>query len=189
MLCFFKNNSCLPLQNLVDEGESFSQNQNGFNIIPNEVLLNVFKFLSPEELNNVSLVDRRWNSIADDNLLWKGVFENIFGDEKPEDGLDWKTHYVNQCKKVGKIIQSNKFKNEKQPSSDTKIPLTYVYFDDQNNVKGIGKKIKNMGPIKIALSLKASRIPQAQQMAGKRIMSLQNYMLKQGGIHGNMILI
>lgn len=54
----------------------------GWNLIPENVLIQVFKLLPVKDILACSEVSQRWNFIAYDDLLWKTKFKNDFKIEK-----------------------------------------------------------------------------------------------------------
>lgn len=62
----------------VDEAEAPS----GWNLIPENVLVKIFKLLPIKDILACSEVSQRWNFIAYDDLLWKTKFQNDFKIEK-----------------------------------------------------------------------------------------------------------
>lgn len=55
-----------------------SNAETGWNLIPENVLVRIFKHLSVKEILNASAVCKRWNFISSDSLLWKHKFTNDF---------------------------------------------------------------------------------------------------------------
>ncbi len=53
-----------------DEAQN-ALSQSLFSFIPNEIILNIFKFFSIHDLCNISLVCRRFKMIADQDEIWK----------------------------------------------------------------------------------------------------------------------
>lgn len=59
--------------------------------LPQELLLNIFGFLSPKELGRISPVCREWKMLASDDLLWN-AFEKKLSSLKVIDAKVWETH-------------------------------------------------------------------------------------------------
>lgn len=62
----------------VDEAEACD----GWNLIPENVLVKILKLLPVKDILACSEVSQRWNFIAYDDLLWKSKFQNDFKIEK-----------------------------------------------------------------------------------------------------------
>lgn len=62
----------------VDEAEA----SDGWNLIPENVLVKILKLLPVKDILACSEVSQRWNFIAYDDLLWKSKFQNDFKIEK-----------------------------------------------------------------------------------------------------------
>lgn len=43
----------------------------GVELLPDEVMLNIFSYLNPKELCSIAQVSKRWNAIAMDGSNWK----------------------------------------------------------------------------------------------------------------------
>jgi hypothetical protein len=52
--------------------------------LPTEILLNIFTKLTISDLCNVSLVSKKWNTIASDSTLWKFFILNLYVDQVHE---------------------------------------------------------------------------------------------------------
>lgn len=50
----------------------------GWSVIPENVLVKIFKQLSVRDILNCSETCKRWNFISRDSLLWKHKFQNDF---------------------------------------------------------------------------------------------------------------
>lgn len=44
--------------------------------LPNELSINILSYLNLSDLNTVFIVNSQWNSIANDNILWRILFRN-----------------------------------------------------------------------------------------------------------------
>lgn len=47
------------------------------NDFPDELLINIFSHLNPNELANASLASKKWHNISCDDLLWKELFKGV----------------------------------------------------------------------------------------------------------------
>lgn len=54
----------------------------GWNLIPENVLVKILKFVSVREILNCSECCKRWNFISNDSLLWKYKFQKDFRIDK-----------------------------------------------------------------------------------------------------------
>jgi F-box-like len=57
---------------------SDSDDSDGWSLIPENVLVGVFKYLSIKDLLNSSASCKRWNFISQDTMLWKYKFQTDF---------------------------------------------------------------------------------------------------------------
>ena len=48
--------------------------------LPNEVLVSVFKLLSPRHLKAAAVVSKRWKKVAEDRFIRRVAREHIIGD-------------------------------------------------------------------------------------------------------------
>jgi F-box-like len=60
---------------------------NQFTYLPENVLINIFKYLSAREILNCSECCKRWNYVSRDSLLWRSKFRDDF---KIESGIKLK---------------------------------------------------------------------------------------------------
>lgn len=49
-----------------------------FDQVPNEIIMDIFKYLSQEDLAQCSMVSKRFNALASDASLWKCWYLNKF---------------------------------------------------------------------------------------------------------------
>jgi F-box-like len=59
------------------ESEDLS-NSNYWSLIPEDILIKIFKSITVKDILNCSETCRRWNFIAQDSLLWKYKFQSDF---------------------------------------------------------------------------------------------------------------
>lgn len=73
--------------------------------IPEEVILKIFKYLSPSELLVCAQVCHKWSAVSQDSCLWepllpylpKRVRDNLTFKETKEEGFDWKREVIKRC--------------------------------------------------------------------------------------------
>lgn len=63
-------------------------------VIPPEVLIHIFKFLSPAELSINAKVCRQWESIVSDNLLWRPISKSLWPESQIKNYENWKKYYI-----------------------------------------------------------------------------------------------
>ncbi len=80
------------------------------NVIPNDVLLNIFsKFKDPKDLGRVQCVCKWWNGVANTDMLWKNALKSTFNEEVPAGQSNKKTlisKYVKDLYQLHKIYVS-----------------------------------------------------------------------------------
>jgi hypothetical protein len=54
----------------------------GWSLLPENVLVKIFKYLSSKEITSCSECCKRWNFISNDSLLWKYKFQHDFKVDK-----------------------------------------------------------------------------------------------------------
>ena len=72
------------------------------NYLPPEILVNVFSWIDPIDLNSASKVCRAWRDLADVGALWKDRLRRDFGEKAVSlvnNGL-YKNEYFEKCKKI-----------------------------------------------------------------------------------------
>ena len=68
------------------------------NLLPDEIFVSIFKYLSPRELAVASMVCSRWHNIALDNLVWKSLSNKRWPGCRNSFHATWKTFYrANSC--------------------------------------------------------------------------------------------
>lgn len=106
----------------------------GWNLIPENVMIKILKHLSAKEILNCSGCCKRWNFIANDSILWKYKFQQDFKVDKsikrkpgeplkisnyitPNVGsiLCCITNFVKIANKDSKAMMTNKHRNKKIP--------------------------------------------------------------------------
>lgn len=60
------------------ESETPDETQAGWSVIPENVLVRIFKQLRARDILSCSEVCKRWNFISNDSLLWKHKFTSDF---------------------------------------------------------------------------------------------------------------
>lgn len=69
---------------VMDKSESEKTNSSNYyegtewSLIPENVLVRIFKYLCAPDILNCGLVCRRWNNLSYDSLLWKFKFQQDF---------------------------------------------------------------------------------------------------------------
>lgn len=64
------------IKKLKSESEKDPDQQ--WSLLPEPILIKIFKLLTAREILNASEVCRRWNFISHDSLLWKSKFHDDF---------------------------------------------------------------------------------------------------------------
>ncbi|CAO1360534.1 unnamed protein product [Diamesa serratosioi] len=79
------------------ENESYEEIESVWSCIPENVLLKVFEYSDYSEIVNCSGCCKRWNTIANDELLWKQKFQHDFKIDKSiprkPGSSSWQTEY------------------------------------------------------------------------------------------------
>lgn len=93
-----------PLMNLNNKGTG--RRNITADILPTEILLKIFGFLTPPDLMSCSCVCHRWMKVAGDNLLWQPLYEK-FKFSNPQDkpnsvytshaNIKWKAAFMERC--------------------------------------------------------------------------------------------
>ena len=73
--------SIFPLPNATKPRHTVSRKLE-FNELPDDILLAVFRHLSPIDLLNIALVSRRWYAVSQDHSLWR-TLANAYGLQQP----------------------------------------------------------------------------------------------------------
>ncbi|XP_048576565.1 F-box only protein 15 isoform X2 [Nematostella vectensis] len=76
-----------------------------FERLPDELLLGIFKFLSPSELLKCAQVCRHWSQLTTESCLWENIFlkvplgvRQLFSfEETKEEGFNWKKEVIKRC--------------------------------------------------------------------------------------------
>ena len=72
----------IKVESLKSENESFEEIESDWSCIPENVLLKVFGYSDVNEILSCGGCCKRWNTIANDELLWKQKFQNDFKIDK-----------------------------------------------------------------------------------------------------------
>jgi len=79
-------------------------------LIPTELIIHIFSFLTAPELGNVSKVCWYWNRLSQEGSLWKSLYEQL--DSKPFANklafTDWKQRYQANCLCPASVSKHNK---------------------------------------------------------------------------------
>ena len=73
--------SIFPLPNATKPRYTVSRKLE-FSELPDDILLAVFRYLSPIDLLNVGLVSRRWYAVSQDQSLWR-ILAHVYGLQQP----------------------------------------------------------------------------------------------------------
>jgi F-box-like len=83
---------------VVNKSESdFPDDESGWSLIPENVLVRILKLLSAKDILSCSEVCKRWNFISNDSLLWKYKFTSDFKVDK------------NIPRRPGKVIEASSY--------------------------------------------------------------------------------
>ncbi|CAO1301447.1 unnamed protein product [Diamesa hyperborea] len=77
-----QDSSEIKVESAKSENESFEEIESDWSCIPENVLLKVFGYSDYREILNSGGCCKRWNIIANDELLWKQKFQNDFKIDK-----------------------------------------------------------------------------------------------------------
>lgn len=106
-----------PLCLLTNQNIRVCQNQTSSDL-PNDILLEIFKFLSVRDLNSVSLTCKRWHQLSSYESLWKSFnLKELFPSLTIFDLEDWKTHFN---------LPNLKIDINAAPSSDYRIMIAML---------------------------------------------------------------
>lgn len=92
--------------------------------LPDELLLKIFKYLSPSELLLCAQVCRQWMTVTKDSCLWKPLLpkfpkqvrDSLTFEETKEVDFDWKSELIKRCKNTrNKEILSLRKRKKKSP--------------------------------------------------------------------------
>jgi len=73
------------------EEETEEDNRIGADVLPFELLVEVFSLLTPKQLCILRFVSRNWKKVVDSEQVWKKLFGVIYGVcDKPEGSVSWK---------------------------------------------------------------------------------------------------
>lgn len=77
-----QESSEIKVESPKSENESYEEIESVWSCIPENVLLKVFGYSDVKEILSCGGCCKRWNSIANDELLWKQKFQNNFKIDK-----------------------------------------------------------------------------------------------------------
>lgn len=118
--------------------------------IPEDIIINVLKYLEPKDILNCSLVCKRWCNFAKSSILWQHIY-NIKEYPKKASCLPWyvyycyfTTHYFKNLIKNGNgqnsfqhwCIEKNggdQFKIEENPAGCEPLPVGIPEFQNQKS--------------------------------------------------------
>lgn len=92
--------------------------------LPDELLLKIFRYLSPSELLVCAQVCRQWTTITKESSLWKPLLpklpkqvrDSLTFEETKEEGFDWKSDIIKRCiNSRNKEILSLKKRKKRSP--------------------------------------------------------------------------
>lgn len=64
------------------ESEEINEVADMWTLIPENILINIFKYSKVKDIINSSATCKRWNFIANDEMLWKFKFQQDFKIDK-----------------------------------------------------------------------------------------------------------
>lgn len=71
------------LKKMKSESDDGSETEtSGWNFLPENNLINIFKYLSAREILNCSECCKRWNFVSRDSMLWRSRFREDFKIDK-----------------------------------------------------------------------------------------------------------